>query len=112
MESFLSHPQCQPAGLGARDILRLEMGYPLYGHELNNENSPVVMSDGHFIDFNKIFIEKKNELDLSNDSSRIAGLRLNSKLLLEKMMLCTFKMRSWVILPAVRYRLLLLQWLC
>lgn len=79
-ESFLSHPCCQPAGLGARDTLRLEMGYPLYGHELNNENSPVVMSDGHFINFNKIFIGKeKCELDLSNDSSRIVGLRLNSK---------------------------------
>ncbi|MBN1757296.1 MAG: glycine cleavage system aminomethyltransferase GcvT [Chitinispirillaceae bacterium] len=27
----------QPAGLGARDTLRLEMGYPLYGHELDTE---------------------------------------------------------------------------
>ncbi|MDB2550950.1 glycine cleavage system aminomethyltransferase GcvT [Rickettsiales bacterium] len=31
----------QPIGLGARDTLRLEMGYPLYGHDLNEETSPV-----------------------------------------------------------------------
>ena len=29
-----------PAGLGARDTLRLEMGYPLYGHELTDETNP------------------------------------------------------------------------
>jgi aminomethyltransferase len=29
----------QPAGLGARDTLRLEMGFPLYGHELDTETS-------------------------------------------------------------------------
>lgn len=28
-----------PAGLGARDTLRLEMGYPLYGHELSAERN-------------------------------------------------------------------------
>lgn len=30
-----------PAGLGARDTLRLEMGYPLYGHELTDETNPL-----------------------------------------------------------------------
>ncbi|MGA9491696.1 MAG: glycine cleavage system aminomethyltransferase GcvT, partial [Mycobacterium sp.] len=30
----------QPAGLGARDTLRTEMGYPLHGHELSADISP------------------------------------------------------------------------
>jgi aminomethyltransferase len=30
-----------PIGLGARDTLRLEMGYPLYGHELSAEITPL-----------------------------------------------------------------------
>jgi aminomethyltransferase len=30
-----------PAGLGARDALRMEMGYPLYGHELGLDTSPL-----------------------------------------------------------------------
>ncbi|WP_207841307.1 glycine cleavage system aminomethyltransferase GcvT [Williamsia soli] len=31
----------QPAGLGARDTLRTEMGYPLHGHELSVDITPV-----------------------------------------------------------------------
>ena len=31
----------QPVGLGARDTLRLEMGYPLYGHEINRNTNPI-----------------------------------------------------------------------
>jgi aminomethyltransferase len=31
----------EPAGLGARDTLRLEVGYPLYGHELEEDISPL-----------------------------------------------------------------------
>jgi aminomethyltransferase len=31
----------KPIGLGARDSLRLEMGYPLYGHDLDEETSPI-----------------------------------------------------------------------
>ena len=31
----------QPVGLGARDTLRLEMGYALYGHELSDKISPI-----------------------------------------------------------------------
>lgn len=31
----------KPIGLGARDSLRLEMGYPLYGHDISDETSPI-----------------------------------------------------------------------
>ncbi|MFO1464597.1 MAG: glycine cleavage system aminomethyltransferase GcvT [bacterium] len=31
----------RPIGLGARDTLRLEVGYPLYGHELSDAISPL-----------------------------------------------------------------------
>jgi aminomethyltransferase len=46
---LLEHPQLEPAGLGARDTLRLEMGYSLYGHELDEQHSPVPVSRGMFI---------------------------------------------------------------
>ncbi len=36
----LADERVKPAGLGARDTLRLEMGYPLYGHELDEVHTP------------------------------------------------------------------------
>lgn len=45
----------KPAGLGARDTLRMEMGYPLYGHELSEEVSPLEAGLGCFVDMGKSF---------------------------------------------------------
>jgi len=42
-----------PAGLGARDTLRLEMGYPLHGHELSTEISPVQARLGWAVGWDK-----------------------------------------------------------
>lgn len=36
-----SDARVRPIGLGARDSLRLEAGLPLYGHDINQETSPV-----------------------------------------------------------------------
>jgi aminomethyltransferase len=52
------HPEgILPIGLGARDTLRLEMGYSLYGHEIDQDTNPlearlkwvVKLDKGHFI---------------------------------------------------------------
>lgn len=48
-----------PAGLGARDVLRLEMGYPLYGHELSEDFSPLKAGLNRFLDLKKEFIGKE-----------------------------------------------------
>jgi aminomethyltransferase len=43
----------QPAGLGARDTLRTEMGYPLYGHELDAQTTPLEAGLGYFVALDK-----------------------------------------------------------
>ena len=40
-KKLLEHDAVKPIGLAARDSLRLEMGYALYGHEITAETSPV-----------------------------------------------------------------------
>lgn len=39
--ALLSFPEVTPAGLGARDTLRLEMGYPLYGNDMDRTIDPI-----------------------------------------------------------------------
>ncbi len=43
----------KPAGLGARDLLRLEMGYLLYGNDIDEETTPVEASVEWTVDFAK-----------------------------------------------------------
>lgn len=57
-----------PCGLGARDVLRTEMGYPLHGHELSLEISPVQASASWAIGWQKdsfrgkqVLLEQKQE---------------------------------------------------
>ena len=50
----VGHAYClQPAGLGARDTLRTEVCYPLYGHELNEHTTPIEAGLGSFVALEK-----------------------------------------------------------
>lgn len=40
-DAMLQHSEVKPIGLAARDSLRLEMGYALYGHDIDEGTSPV-----------------------------------------------------------------------
>lgn len=39
-DKLLAHPSVKPIGLAARDSLRLEMGYCLYGHDIDDTTTP------------------------------------------------------------------------
>jgi aminomethyltransferase len=45
----------KPAGLGARDTLRLEMGYRLYGNDIDGQTNPIESGLGWITRFSKQF---------------------------------------------------------
>ena len=49
----------EPAGLGARDTLRLEMGYCLYGQDIDETTSPIEAGLSWITKFNKSFISSE-----------------------------------------------------
>ncbi len=57
----------KPIGLAARDTLRLEMGYCLYGNDINDETSPFEAGLGWITKFTKDFV---NSEDLSREKER------------------------------------------
>jgi len=67
----------KPAGLGARDTLRLEMGYCLYGNDIDDSTSPIEAGLGWITKFteNKDFIDREFLLKQKNEgtSRRLKG---------------------------------------
>lgn len=55
-ERIVSHEAVKPAGLGARDLLRLEMCYPLYGQDMCEDANPLEADMGRFVDLGRDFI--------------------------------------------------------
>ncbi|MBF0386529.1 MAG: glycine cleavage system aminomethyltransferase GcvT [Candidatus Omnitrophica bacterium] len=58
-ETVLADPRVKPTGLGVRDVLRVEVCYPLYGHELSEDISPLQAGLKRFVDGTKDFIGRQ-----------------------------------------------------
>ncbi len=72
----------KPAGLGARDTLRTEVCYPLYGHELNEDTTPIEAGLSFFVSFNKGAFVGREVLALQKAngvSKRLVAFKMTDK---------------------------------
>ena len=72
----------EPCGLGARDVLRLEAGMPLYGHELTEEITPLQAGLTWAIKFDKPAFRGKDSLLAQRDAgdyARIVGITMEGR---------------------------------
>ncbi len=70
-----------PIGLGARDTLRLEMGYALYGHELTRDINPLEASLGWVIAWDKDFRGKEvlARVKAEGPARKLVGIRCTGR---------------------------------
>ena len=68
-----------PAGLGARDVLRLEAAYPLYGHELDAEAGPFESGVGWAVKRSKGRFVGSDALPTGKPNRRLVGLRMDER---------------------------------
>ena len=72
----------KPIGLGARDTLRAEMGYPLYGMELNDRTAPFSAGMGWVIKMDKgpfIGREALRSISAQGVPQRLVGIIMKGK---------------------------------
>lgn len=71
----------KPIGLGARDTLRLEMGYCLYGNDIDDTTSPLEAGLGWITKFEKDFTAKEilEEQKLHGVNKKLVGLEMIDK---------------------------------
>ncbi|GLB50121.1 glycine cleavage system aminomethyltransferase GcvT [Neptunitalea lumnitzerae] len=71
----------KPIGLAARDTLRLEMGFCLYGNDINDETSPIEAGLGWITKFTKDFINSENlKAQKENGvTKKLVGFKMNEK---------------------------------
>jgi aminomethyltransferase len=73
-----------PIGLGARDTLRLEMGYPLHGNDISPERTPLEAGLSWAVDFDKGSFPGRDALLRQRENgvpARLRALRMSDKLI-------------------------------
>ncbi len=80
-QQLLEDDRVRPAGLGARDLLRLELGYSLYGSDLDESTTPLEAGLERFVDFSREFVGREALLaQRDRGLSRIrAAFRVSSR---------------------------------
>lgn len=81
-DKLLAHDAVEPIGLAARDSLRLEMGYALYGHDIDDKTSPVEAGMNWILGKNATgYIgEERIKRELAEGASRsLVGVKLTAK---------------------------------
>lgn len=68
-----------PAGLGARDTLRLEMGMPLYGHEMDENRNAAESGFTKAVSSTKSFVGSEVVLDEDSRRSTLVGIELEGR---------------------------------
>lgn len=70
-----------PVGLGARDTLRTEMGYCLYGNDIDETTSPIEAGLGWITKFTKDFVNREALLRQKeeNPGRRLVAFEMNGK---------------------------------
>lgn len=74
----------QPCGLGARDTLRLEAGLPLYGHEYDDETTPLEAGYGWAVKFDKGNFMGREALlkeKISGPKKQLCGIEIVEKMI-------------------------------
>lgn len=71
----------QPIGLAARDTLRLEMGYCLYGNDIDDSTSPIAAGLGWVTKFTKDFINREEieKQKTEGTPDKLVGFKLVGK---------------------------------
>jgi len=73
---------CEPCGLGARDTLRLEMGFLLSGQDFHHEENPRTPFEadiGFAVDLDSEFVGRDALARVSDPDERLQGLRLEAR---------------------------------
>lgn len=73
--------ECKPAGLAARDTLRLEAAMPLYGHELHEGVDPISAGQGWCVQLENDFIgcEAMRKIHAEGPKRKLVGLQLEGQ---------------------------------